>query len=398
MPVSAAVSRASFGLVHGRHLVYNTCWEDPRLDREALRLGADDTVVVITSAGCNVLDYALDGPAHIHAVDMNPRQNALLELKMAGIRGLAYDDFFALFGRGAHARWRELYTDALRPHLSPWSAAFWDQHGHVFSGRTRRGSFYFHGTTGLVAWALRLYLRHVKGAQDDVQALLGATTLDEQRAIYEQRVRPRVFGPALRWLLGRDAVLALLAVPAPQRAHLERDYRHGIADFIRERLDEVFTLLPLSDNYFWRVYIQGHYDRDCCPEYLKPSSFALLKDGLVDRITTHTMTVEQCLRRLGTPATALVLLDHMDWLCDTRLAILRAEWQAIADHTTPNARLIWRSGGRHTDFVDALTVEREGRSSRLGDMLQYSRSLTDALHTRDRVRTYGSFHLAQFAC
>ena len=51
-----------FNLVHRNNLVYNTCWEDPRLDRVALDLGPEDSVVVITSAGCNALDYALTGP------------------------------------------------------------------------------------------------------------------------------------------------------------------------------------------------------------------------------------------------------------------------------------------------------------------------------------------------
>ena len=77
--------RRLFELVHRHNLVYNTCWEDPRLDRVALDLGPDDTLLVVTSAGCNVLDYALTGPRRIHAVDMNPRQNALLELKLAAI-------------------------------------------------------------------------------------------------------------------------------------------------------------------------------------------------------------------------------------------------------------------------------------------------------------------------
>ena len=79
-----------FNLVHRNNLVYNTCWEDPRLDRVALDLGPDDDVLVITSAGCNALDYALTEPRHVYAVDMNPRQNALLELKIAGIRPLDF--------------------------------------------------------------------------------------------------------------------------------------------------------------------------------------------------------------------------------------------------------------------------------------------------------------------
>ena len=64
MPVLAWISRRVFDAVHRNNLVYNTCWEDPRLDREALRLGPDDDVLVITSAGCNALDYEI-GRAHV---------------------------------------------------------------------------------------------------------------------------------------------------------------------------------------------------------------------------------------------------------------------------------------------------------------------------------------------
>src|SRR5262245_11303043 len=105
-----------FQLVYRTNLVYNQCWEDPARDQEALALGPDDRVLAITSAGCNVLDYALRG-ARVLAVDANPRQNHLLELKLAGIRTLPFEDFFALFGDGGTPRAREMYA-ALREHLS----------------------------------------------------------------------------------------------------------------------------------------------------------------------------------------------------------------------------------------------------------------------------------------
>jgi hypothetical protein len=89
-----------FSLVHGNRLIYNTCWEDPRIDRKLLNLGPESSVVVITSAGCNVLDYLLDGPAAIHAIDVNFRQNALLCLKLALIRHGDQALLFSLFGNG----------------------------------------------------------------------------------------------------------------------------------------------------------------------------------------------------------------------------------------------------------------------------------------------------------
>src|SRR5260221_5455097 len=100
MKVAERLNSVCFRFAPRRSLVYNTCWEDPRLDREALDLGPFDRVLVITSAGCNALDYALEGPEHVYAVDMNSRQNALLDLKLAAIRRLHYQTVFSMFGRG----------------------------------------------------------------------------------------------------------------------------------------------------------------------------------------------------------------------------------------------------------------------------------------------------------
>ncbi len=84
----------------GKTARLQTYWEDPRLDREMLALQFDSRVVMITSAGCNALDYLLDDPAEIHAIDIDPRQNALLELKMAVIQHGNYDELFNMFGNG----------------------------------------------------------------------------------------------------------------------------------------------------------------------------------------------------------------------------------------------------------------------------------------------------------
>jgi S-adenosylmethionine-diacylglycerol 3-amino-3-carboxypropyl transferase len=94
----ASLNQAIFKNIHSNHLIYNTCWEDPRCDRALLELDADSRVVTITSAGCNALDYALDKPAEINCIDMNPRQNALLELKIAAIQHTDAHNLFQLFG------------------------------------------------------------------------------------------------------------------------------------------------------------------------------------------------------------------------------------------------------------------------------------------------------------
>ncbi|HXX94565.1 MAG TPA: DUF3419 family protein, partial [Planctomycetota bacterium] len=129
------------------HLIFNTSWEDPALDRVALELGPGDRLVAITGAGCNVLDYLLAGAGEVHAVDMNPCQSALLELKVAAIRRLGHEDFFELFGRGRSSRARTLYADVLRSEVGDFARRYWDRHINFFEGKAWHHSFYYRGTS-----------------------------------------------------------------------------------------------------------------------------------------------------------------------------------------------------------------------------------------------------------
>ncbi|MCG8653450.1 MAG: BtaA family protein, partial [Pirellulales bacterium] len=291
--VTQWIGQKCFSAVHQKNIVYNTCWEDPRIDRQALELSEDDTVLVITSAGCNALDYMIESPRHVFAVDMNPLQNALLELKLACIRALEFEDFFQVFGRGYHRQWRQLYFDAVRPQLKPMYHFIWDRRLNFFDGTSRRKSFYFRGTSGLFAWMINGYLNRPAGLREAVQEILEAETVEQQEAIYDSRnVNQLLWRKPIRWALRRDLTMAMLGVPRSQRKQIDVAYPGGIGKFIQDRIEAVFKKIPLRDNYFWRVYLTGRYSAECCPEYLREGNFQALKDGLVDRISTHTNTVE----------------------------------------------------------------------------------------------------------
>ncbi len=391
MGTSDWVQGKVFNFVHQRNLVYNTCWEDPRLDREALQLQPTDEIVMITSAGCNALDYALDAPARIDAIDMNPAQNALLELKQAGIRRLDYGEFFQIFGKGRHPHFAEVYHDLLRPDLSVTSQSYWDRYYGFFA---KAPGFYFRGTSGFFARVLNFYIDRLIHLRDGIMRLLNAASVSEQAELYFSGLREAFWRKPLRWAVARDTTLSLVGVPRAQRQQVEAFHAGGIAQFIEDAVEAVFTRLPLRDNYFWRVYLTGEYSPECCPEYLKPDNFAKLKGGLVDRISTHTMTITDFLNQHDRPVSKFILLDHMDWLSSARLAWLQAEWQAIVERAATNAQLLWRSGGLRTDFVEGVEVTIRGTNRLVGTLLDYNRTLAERLHQVDRVHTYGSFHIA----
>jgi S-adenosylmethionine-diacylglycerol 3-amino-3-carboxypropyl transferase len=388
--ISEWLSGRVFQFVHKNNLVYNTCWEDPRIDKQVLKLTPDDNLLVITSAGCNALSYALTGLNHVYAVDMNPRQNALLELKMSSIRNLDYSSFFQMFGNGRLVGVKSIYRAKLRGDLSPWAQRYWDRRISKYFD-SKRKSFYFCGTAGRFARLINTIVDKTK-MRADVHDILNAGSLAEQQQIWKP-LREKLWSRTVKFLMNRDTTLSMLGVPPAQRKQLETQYEGGIIKYVQDCLDSVFGTLPTRDNYFWRVYATGCYTSECCPEYLERDNFEALKGGLVNRISTHTNTVEGFLRKHDGKISRFVLLDHMDWLSFHPTA-LASEWDAILSRAAEKTRILWRSGGLRTDYIEPVQVTYQGKETRLGDILTFDMETAKTLHKLDRVHTYGCFYIA----
>lgn len=362
------------------------------MDRVALDFTPDDDVLVITSAGCNALDYSLAGPNHVYAVDMNPRQNALLQLKQAAIKSLDYDDFFQMFGVGYWDKILDVYRSTLRNLLDARSQEFWDKKINFFDQKRR--TFYYRGTSGAFARMIRVYVDRVVKVRPTMDRLLECKTVEEQREIYENELKDRFWTGFIKFAMNRDTTLSMLGVPKAQRRQLETQYEGGIVKFVQDSVEAVAAKIPIHDNYFWRVYINGSYTRDCCPEYLKEENFETLKNSAIDKVSTHTDSVQGFLEKHEGQISKFILLDHMDWLSDAMFPMLESEWQAILDRAAPNARIIWRSGGLKTDFIDQVQVRVDDKPVMVSDLLSYNTALAEELHENDRVHTYASFYIA----
>jgi S-adenosylmethionine-diacylglycerol 3-amino-3-carboxypropyl transferase len=372
-----------FKRVHGTQLIYNCAWEDPRIDRELMKLDASSSVVMITSAGCNALDYLLDGPAAIHAIDMNFRQNAVLELKLALIKKGDHAALFEMFGKGATPRFREIYA-GVREDLPADARSFWDEKIAVFDPNSFKRSFYYHGTSGTAAWVMRKALfagRH--NLADMALCLLESESLEEQRDIYRQ-IEPEVWGRFANWLVRQPALMALLGVPRPQMQLIQNNYPGGLTSFVKDKLKRVLTEVPVEDNYFWRVYMTGNYTKDCAPGYLHEGNLAILAAN-ADRAHTHTMTVSDFLKQNPGAYSHYVLLDHQDWLAAHDPAALREEWELILANSRPGTKVLMRSAGFDIDFVPEDIRSR----------LRFCPEITERMHLQDRVGTYGSLHFGE---
>lgn len=373
----------AFRRIHGSNLVYNAAWEDPRIDRQLLKLDASSEVVMITSAGCNVLDYLLDSPAAIHTVDVNPRQNALLELKMALLRKGDFQELFEMFGIGSHPRYAAVYH-SVRSDLSAPAQVFWDKRISFFDPASLKHSFYYHGTAGIAAWIMGGVLFRARANIKNIAlCLLDAKSLDQQREIYAL-LEPEIWGALSNWLTRQPALMALLGVPRPQIHLIDRSHPGGLTGYVKDKLRHVMTELPAAENYFWRVYMTGSYTFDCCPNYLRHEHMDSLSRR-TDRVHSHSCTVAHFLQQNPGKYSHYVLLDHQDWLAWHDPMALREEWDLILANSKPGTKILMRSAGLDLSFVPEDIQAR----------LRFFPGVTDPLHITDRVGTYGSLHFAE---
>ncbi|EIW71585.1 hypothetical protein TREMEDRAFT_67852 [Tremella mesenterica DSM 1558] len=291
--------------------IYGWTWEDPDVDVRKLGINKDDHILAITSAGDNVLHYALSAQcARIHAVDMNPCQGHILELKLAAITALDYHDFWLLFGEGRHPEFERLLTMKLSPFLSSHAFAYWKTHASQF-----KRNFYFRGYSG---WALRLaqVAFFLAGVRKDVKRLCNASSTTEQERIWRKKLRPIIFNRFMvRMFLGNPFFnWHALGVPKNQMNCFLQD--GTVEDFISATLDPVPKLTTLKDdNYFFFLCLNGRYTRASCPAYLKPEGFHALKNAKINNaFKLHTDTILNVLRGLpDSSLTKIIVMDSMDW-------------------------------------------------------------------------------------
>ncbi|KAI9764843.1 MAG: hypothetical protein M1840_007989 [Geoglossum simile] len=307
----------------------------------------DDVVLAVTSAGDNILAYALNGPKRIHSVDLNPTQNHLLELKVAAFTALSYTAVWKLFGEGKHVGFRDLLVSKLSPHMSSRAFQYWLDNAGVFASQTGGGLY----GSGCSRHAIKLvkWLFRSTGLHSEVQKLCRAETLNEQREIWYGRIRKVLLSRVLVQLVAGNPnfLWKALGVPKEQREMIQKDYSeqdspartdgpvkaditgNAIREYLVNTLDPVIENTLLSeDNYFYMLCLQGKYSRRCHPSYLTPKAHVKLsRPDAFDGLRIHTDEINEVMSRIA-PGTVTVaikpglicvmqLMDSMDWFSPT---------------------------------------------------------------------------------
>lgn len=296
-----------------RTYVFPVNCEDPRVDRAHLDIGPADTILTIASGACNAFDYLLEG-AEVVAVDTNPHQVYLCELKMALCRTQPYEVAWQVLGQGDVGVLVALYDNELAPHLSTAARAYWDARVHQL-----RAPFVY---TGIAGWAVWVMYRCVGEAW------------------------------CQRYAWCADYVLPWVApfagVPAAQLQKGDHRPHNGRAMIERVAASDA------TDNYFLQAYRTGRYTQEACPRYLQSDGYARLQRALRSdkmRVATCSMLDAVRLAPAGT-YTVASLCDHTDWLddaaCEEEFDTLRRRLHA------KDGRIFWRSYDERLPMCSAL--------------------------------------------
>ncbi len=258
------------GIGSGSRIHYSQCWEDPDVLVKALGVTPGDEVLSISSGGDNTLALALESPRRITAIDINPAQNYLLELKSAAIRVLSYRSFLEFLGIHPSAERGRVFL-TLKPHLSGAARVWWEKRGSLISkGIIHAGKFERY----LALFRRVLPLVHSRKMTDE---FLSMKTLADQERFYIEK------WDTFRWrlvfaLLFNRPFLNLFGRGPNSFVYVGRK---DIASHYRGRVERALREIPVAGNYFIAFILTGGYpSADHLPPYLKEGNFGRLKEAI----------------------------------------------------------------------------------------------------------------------
>ncbi|WP_068080781.1 DUF3419 family protein [Polycladidibacter stylochi] len=374
-------------------MVYPQIWEDPQVDMKALQLKPDSRIITIASGGCNVLSYLTANPEQIIAVDLNRAHVALNHLKLAAIKHLPdYSTFYRFFGEAHEKANVEAYHLYLKDKLDKETRHYWESRD--WTGRRRITLFsrdlYHHG---LLGYFIGLTHKIAKFYGVNLNEVVKAKTLDEQRTIFDRTIAPLFDKRLIRWATSKKMSLYGLGIPPAQYEELAASGGGDMAVVLKGRLEKLACGFSMSDNYFaWQAFSRGYAPASPkeargssgpLPPYLSQSHYEEIKSRVGRVQIRHKNFKEQLVEEADQSMHGFVLLDAQDWMTDEQLNDLWAEMSRTAHK---GGRVIFRTAGVHSILPGRLSPD-------ILACWNYEEEESQKLNAEDRSAIYGGFHI-----
>ncbi|MCP4660412.1 MAG: DUF3419 family protein [bacterium] len=312
--------RASFDLIR-----YANCWEDADVLCAALRPAPGKRILSVASGGDNSFALLAAG-AEVVAADLSRAQLALVELKVAAIRQLEYEEALAFLGLRPSAE-RLATLAALQGELTPEARAYWQARPQLVAGGVvHQGKFesYFR--------LFRTRVLPLIHRRRTVLDLLAPREQAARRAFYERR------WDNLRWrLLFRFFFSRFMMGRLGRDPEFFRYVEGSVADRIMDRCRYALTELPTDRNPYLGYILTGNFSSPL-PRYLEPGPFRAVKQRREGLTLYHGPIQEAGREHAGAGFDGFNLSDVFEYLDP---AACRDLFGALLEVARPQARLVY---------------------------------------------------------
>lgn len=255
------------GHIRHNYIRYANCWEDADVLLRGLDIQPGNRVLSIGSAGDNSFSLLTADPEIVVAVDINPVQLRLIELKKAAFLTLEHSEFLVFLGFEEGQR-EKLFTKVIE-NLSAEARDFWlerkdgIQAGIIHQGKFERYFQLFHGKVlPLIHTTKRIdELFEVKPDQEQARFYNKHWNTWRWRALFRFFFSRFVMGR-----FGRDpAFLDEVQVP--------------VSNFILNQSKKHLSSSACQHNYFLRYILHGRFGSQL-PHYARKENFNVIKSRL----------------------------------------------------------------------------------------------------------------------
>jgi len=359
-------------------IVYSNVWEDPELNRRALQIQPEDTVLSITSGGCNSLNLLVEGPKKVVSIDANPAQNYLLEYKIAAIKTFEYEEFLESLGvefyvkpsKFSHEYRLELYN-RLKNHLPQDSKLFWDANletiksGLIMCGKVEK---FFKLYRRILSF---LYCKDYAS----IEKIFFCPDIGIQKEMYDKINFTRWH--FLNWVFLNRSILSLVKGAHSFKYVEEKEFDKNL----NRKVDRAMRNLDNRFNYFFSLILLGRYlNEKALPPYLLRENFTKLKSN-IGNIEVFFGISTDVLKKYGPESfNKLNLSNIFEWMEDD---IFNNVMREFIELSKPETRLCYR-------YTLAKPRNLDEANSRI---LISEPGLAAELFAIDRSFMYESFHV-----
>jgi S-adenosylmethionine-diacylglycerol 3-amino-3-carboxypropyl transferase len=359
-------------------LRYSQVWEDHLLVEDGLKAGPGDDVLSIASAGCNVLGLLLRDVKRVVAIDLNPSQLSVVELKLKAIEHLTHEEFVNLFGIREGLDRLALY-EKVRPHLSERARTWCDiREGDIKAGLHWSGRLEAFFKAWRVGGLQRVH------TPEEVETMLSFEDLAAQTAYFDdvfaneglKREIAAYFTVERIGGEGRDQ--RQMRYVAGTDDTKEKNAR--LAKYFFHRFRTISTSTPSKRNCYLESLLTGRYrSLEHVQTYLHPANYDRLK-SLIPRVELVNEELGAYVK--SQPEGALNKANLSDLFEYLDEETCESMWRTFGERFRPAGRIIYwnlfvpRSVPAH---LHALIAPREEEAK--------------ALYARDRALFYSAFHI-----